>query len=174
LFVGNNIIGDNMRKMWFIVIIFLLFSGCMIANTPTSKVEEYLGKYQKLDDELDISYIQLSIDEDIDADYREKYRKLIERQYKNLSYEIKEEEIDGENAYVTAQIKVYDYMEVLDKYAKNSYDGDEYHKVIIESLEDQMDKITYTILFELEKNDKDEWELLELSLDDYNKLLGIN
>lgn len=147
----------------------------MIANTPTSLVEEYLGKYQRLDDDINISYVQLSIDENIDNNYKERYKKLIEKQYKSLAYEVKDEEIDGDMSYVTVQIEVYDYKEILDRYEKNNYDDlGSYHKFILDEFEKQKDKITYTINFEVGKNDKDEWEVLELSLDDYEKLLGIN
>ena len=145
----------------------------MIANTPTSKVEEYLGNYQKLDKNISLSYMQLSNDEDIDNKYKEEYQKLIENQYKGLLYEIKDEKIDGESATVTTQVKVYDYKEILDKYNRSN-NNDKNHEIIIKEMKEQKDKITYTIDFKLEKNNKDEWEVLELNLDDYKKLLGIN
>lgn len=167
-FLVNIINGDYMKKFILVIIINLFLCGCMIANTPTSKVEEYLGKYQKLDDSVSLSYVQLSFDEDIDTKYIDKYEDLIEKQYKNLSYEIIEEEIDGNNAIVSVSIKVYDYKEVLDKV------DDSNHDKIISSLEKQRDKIEYTIKFNLKRDDKDNWEVLEPSMEDYRKLLGIN
>lgn len=174
MFLGNNIIGDYMRKLWIIIVGFILFSGCSIANTPTSKVEDFLSKYQRLED-ISLSYMQLSVDEDIKEEYKDDYRELMEKQYKGLSYEVKEEEIDGESAFITTEIKVYDYKEILDKYDKNSYGSvNEYHEQVINGLEEQKDKIVYTIVFELAMNDNDEWEVLDLSYDDQEKLLGIN
>lgn len=148
--------------------------GCDIANTPTSKVEDYLSRYQRLDDDVSLSYVQLSFDEDINDEYIKKYQKLIEKQYKSLSYEIKDEEIDGENANVNVQIKVFDYSEVLNKYYEEDYSNDEYHKTIINELEKQKDKVIYTVMFELKLDNKDNWQVQELSLDDQRKLLGIN
>ena len=148
--------------------------GCDIANTPTSKVEDYLGKYQRLDDDISLSYVQLSFEEDISDKYIEKYQKLIEKQYKSLSYEIKDEEIDGDNANVTVQIKVYDYSEILNKYYEDDFIDDEYHKTIINELENQKDKVIYTVVFELKLDKQDTWKVQELSLDDQRKLLGIN
>ena len=133
--------------------------GCDIANTPTSKVEDYLSRYQRLDDDVSLSYVQLSFDEDINDEYIKKYQKLIEKQYKNLSYEIKDEEIDGENANVNVQIKVFDYSEVLNKYYEEDYSNDEYHKTIINELEKQKDKVIYTVMFELKLDNKDNWQV---------------
>ena len=164
-----------MKKIWLIIISIISFIGCSIANTPTSKVEEYLGKYQKLDSGINISYYNLSLEQNLKDDQKKLYQKLIEKQYKNLSYEIKEEIIDGENATVNTQIKVYDYKEIIDKYNKEDYDNiSQYHDILLKALDKQKDKITYTIDFKLSKNNKDEWNLTNLSERDKQKLLGIN
>ena len=173
-FFVNNIIGDIMIKIWLVVIMTLLFSGCMIANTPTSKVEDYLGKYQRLDKDISLNYVQLSNDADITDNQIKNYQALIEKQYKSLAYEIKEEMVDGNRATVTAQVKVYDYKEVFEKYDKSNYDLDQYHDLIIDSLKAQKDKVTYTIEFKLTKNNNDEWKLVDLTDEDHEKLLGIN
>ena len=164
-----------MKKVLLIIISILLLNGCSIANTPTSKVEEYLGKYQKLDSSINISYYSLALTQDLEDNQKRLYQKLIEKQYKNLSYEIKEEVLDGEKATVTTQIKVYDYKEIINKYNKDKYkDIIKYHDTLLSSLEDQKDKITYTIDFKLNKNKKDEWKLAGLTPIDKEKLLGIN
>lgn len=163
-----------MRKVLIFLIVFL-FSGCMIANTPTSKVEEYLGEYQKVSDKVMVNYTSIFDGDDIDLGYKKKYEELIRRQYKNLSYEIKDEEIDGDMAVVTAQIKVFDYREVLDRYNSANYsNSSDYHDLVIEGMKKQRDKIVYTISFEVYKNDGDEWELGVISFEDSKKLLGIN
>lgn len=147
----------------------------MIANTPTSKVEEYLGEYQKVSDKVIIDYSSIFDGDDIDLEYKKEYEDLIRRQYKNLSYEIKDEEIDGDMAVVTVQIKVFDYREVLDRYNITNYsDSSDYHDLVIEGMKKQRDKIVYTISFEVEKNDDDLWEVSVISFEDSRKLLGIN
>lgn len=163
-----------MKKLLIFIIVIMLFSGCDIANTPTSKVEDYLGRYQRLDNNVSLSYTQLLGSNDVNKDDRDRYQKLVEKQFRNLSYEVKEEVIDGNVAYVTVQVKVCNYSDVLDKYDVIDYDDiDEYHDEVIKGLEKQKEKIVYTITFELELNKKDEWKVSELSLEDKDKLLGI-
>ena len=126
-----------------------------------------------MDDDVSLSYEQLSFGEDIDGKYRDDYQKLIERQYKKLSYEVKDEVIDGRSANVTVEIEVYDYNEIFEKYDRDEYDRDRYDEIIINELSNQKDRITYTMMFSLTMNKDDEWKLLELSLDNRDKLLGI-
>lgn len=152
----------------------MVLGGCDIANTPTSKVEDYLGRYQRLDKSIFLSYTQLAGSNDVNKDDRERYQKLVEKQFRNLSYEVKEEVIDGDVSYVTVQVKVCNYGDILDKYNVTTYeDVDEYHDKVIKELEKQKEKIVYTITFELELNKKDEWKVSEPSLEDKDKLLGI-
>ena len=154
---------------------FMIISGCAIANTPTAKVEDYLSKYQKLDTDISINYQQLSLDEELTQEQKHLYQELIKKQYKNLSYEVKEETIDGKTASVITQIQVYDYKEILNKYNKDDYDDiKQYHDILTKSLNNQKDKITYTVTIELNKNDKDEWKVIGLNEDERKKLLGIN
>ena len=163
-----------MKKLLLIIIGCMLFSGCDIANTPTSKVEDYLGRYQRLDNSVSVSYTQLAGSNDVDKDERDRYQKLVEKQFKNLSYEVKEEVIDGNSAYVTVQIKVCNYGDIIENYDVIDYtDIDEYHDKIVKELEKQKEKIVYTITFELELDKKDEWKVKEPSLEDKDKLLGI-
>ena len=92
-----------------IIICISFLAGCDLANTPTSQVEEYLSKYQRLDKTIDINEFLLIDEEDLTENNKEEYQKLIKKQYRNLSYSIKEEEIDGNKAKVTAEITVLDY-----------------------------------------------------------------
>ena len=163
-----------MKKILFIFIISILISGCMIANTPTSKVEAFLTRYQKLDGDINFALNRLIEDDNISNDIREEYKKIIEKQYKNLSYEIKNEQIDGNTSIVTTQIKVYNYKEILDQYNKENYTKKEYHNHILKSLKEQKNKINYTIEFKLNKSKDDNWGIIGLSTTEQEKLLGIN
>ena len=165
-----------MKKIYLIIIIlgFGLLIGCSLGNTPTSRVEDKLSKYQMLDKDISLSYTNLTSDTEINQDIRNRYEELIKKQYRNLSYEVKEEEIDGENATVTVQIEVMDYKAVFDKYNKNDYDKEKYHELVLDALEDVKDKIAYTIDFSLTKNDNNNWQVNELTKEDREKLLGIN
>lgn len=165
-----------MNKLYIFItlIIVCIITGCELNNIPTSKVEELMLNYQMLDDSIKINYEVLSNDNNIETKYQKRYENLIEKQYKNLSYEIKEEIIDGNKATVTTEIEVLNYKKIIDKYNRNKYQKNEYHEAILENLEKTKDKITYTIDFKLIKDANDNWKIMPLDKEEEEKLLGIN
>ena len=116
-----------MKRFGKVVLCFgfllLIVAGCAnTMNTPTSKVEEFLGKYQSMDSDVATQLDQVISDDDtMNDDQKEKYRALMEKQYQNLSYKINNEEIDGDNATVDVEIEVLDYATTINK-AKEYYD----------------------------------------------------
>lgn len=100
----------------FILGLFLLVGCDNTKNTPTSKVEQYLGKYQKLDTDVskDLDGV-LAKDENMSDDQKKEYRGLLEKQYQNLSYKIKNEEVKGNTATVDVEIEVLDYQSSITK-----------------------------------------------------------
>lgn len=171
---GNVISGDNMKKIILMVIGICMLVGCSLGNTPTARVEDFLSKYQMLDEKIVIDYTDLVDDVGVDQDVKTRYEEVIKDQYRNMSYEVKEEEIDGDEAEVTVQIEVMDYKTILDKYDSSDYSRDEYHDKVLDELEDAKEKITYTIEFTLSKDSDDNWVVNELTTEDKEKLLGIN
>ena len=91
-----------------------------------------------------------------------------------MSYEIKEESIDGDGATVTVEIEVMDYQKVIDKYDNNDYTLDEYHKSVLEDLEKSKDKVVYTLDINVIKDDKGNWSVVALNELERRKLLGMN
>ena len=82
----------------------------MGTNTPTDSVEKFLGKYQSMDSEVLAQLDKVVSDDDTMNDNQKKdYQSLMEKQYQNLSYKIKDEKIDGDTATVLVEIEVYDY-----------------------------------------------------------------
>ncbi|MCI6266455.1 MAG: hypothetical protein MR598_06410 [Erysipelotrichaceae bacterium] len=165
-----------MRKK-FLTLTFLLIiilTGCELSNNPTSKVEEQLSKYQMLDKDITISYTDLSNDVDMDNETKQRYEKLIKKQYQNLSYEIKEETIDGDTAVVVVQIEVVDYQKIIEKYDQTTYSKEEYHDKVLTDLEKATEKVTYTINFTTNKDEKGNWQVVPLTTIERQKLLGMN
>lgn len=117
--------------------LLLFLAGCgNMANTPTQKVEEFLGKYQTMDEDVTTQLKQvLSDDQTMNDEQKDKYRALMEKQYQNLSYKIENEDIDGDKATVDVEIEVLDYATTIAK-SKKYY---EEHKEEIEK-ENQEDK----------------------------------
>ena len=99
----------NILILSLILVVSLLF-GCGKANTPKKKVSELFINYQNngnsIISELN-DYIKTLTSDD---DTFESYKKIYLRQYQDLTYEIKDETIDGDNATVTAQLK---YMIII-------------------------------------------------------------
>ena len=96
-------------KGLLVLLILVVLTGCSFGNSPKSKVEALLMKYQTNSTDL-----KTELDDFLDSinaadDYKDEYRKVYERQYKDLKYKIKDEKIDGDKATVTAEIEVYDY-----------------------------------------------------------------
>ena len=161
-----------MKKIFLIVIGIIILSGCALGNTPTSRVEAMFSDYQMLNDNIDVSYTSLTIDPNLDNNLINRYEKVIEKQYRDFSYEIKEEEIDGDTAIVTAQIELMNYKKAIDKYNKSDYELSKYHDLVLKELEKTKEMVTYTLEITLVKNNED-WVVDELSSENKDKLLGI-
>lgn len=176
-----------MKKKIILISLFMLcfiLTGCSLNNTPKAKVETLLMKYQKNSDsvmsELDDYLNTLNIKDDA----HEEYKKVYTKQYSDLTYNIKDEMIDGDTATVTTQIEVYDYYKIdndatkyvsdnLDKFSINNvYDSKKVLEYKIDKLTNAKDRVTYTVVFNLTKVDN-EWKVDNLSNEDLEKIHGI-
>ena len=149
--------------------------GCTMGNSPTSRVEDLFTKYQKLDEDISMGIDNVVNQQDLTKDHKERYRKLLERQYKNLSYEIKDELIDGDNATVLVEIEVVDYKKAIsdltfdsDNYTKESYDEEKLGR-----LEKTQDKVKYTLEVRVRKDNDGNWKVEALTLEQIKKIQGM-
>lgn len=178
----------QIKKVLLMASLLFLVVGCgNMMNTPTKKVEEFLSKYQTQDksvlEQLDdvIKDAGAMID-----DQKDDYRDLMKKQYQNLSYKIKDETEDGDNATVQVEIEVYDYgkaisdaenylvtnrEEFLDD-EKEDIDSKKFLDYKIKQMKAVKDKVKYTINFTLTKVD-DKWKLDDISDIDRQKLHGL-
>lgn len=92
------------KKIIFIIPILVIFLlvGCKLNNTPTSKVEEKLSKYQKVDDSINMEELLnlLTDGDNINNNQKDEYEKILKKQISSLSYNIKDETQDGDEAIV--------------------------------------------------------------------------
>ena len=171
-----------------VVFLLLLVCGCeSMMNTPTKRVEEFLNKYQRQDSEVLTQLDEVITDGDFDFtdNQMNSYKELMKNQYKNLTYTIKEEMIDGDNATVTVEIEVFDYNKAMNE-AENYYisnpdefkteagelDNSKYMDYRIERLKKVKDKVKYTLNLTLTKAD-DKWILNDISQADRQKIHGL-
>ena len=158
-----------MKKIITLLSVVIL-TGCTtldISNTPTKKVEEFLNKYQILDEEV-LKELDNVIDSKtkLNAENKKEYRELIKKQYKDMQYNIKETTIDGDDATVTAEIIVKDYTKIINEaenykrenmkefYENEIYNDNLYKKYLIEKLKDAKDRVTYTVEFKVHKQNR--------------------
>lgn len=167
-----------MKKIISMFVFLLLLVGCSLSNTPSSKVEELLSKYQMLDSDIKEGIDDVLEDETLTNEQKDRYKKIIERQYKNLTYEIKEEKIDGNIAIITTEIEVMDYKKIVNEtnnsyLGRNDYTVEEYNSTKLDALEAAKEKVTYTIDFEVIKDDDGNWELTSLNNETIKKIQGM-
>lgn len=167
-----------MKKIVSLFIFLLLLVGCSLSNSPTSKVEEFLNKYQTLDSDIKSGIDDILKEENLTDSQKERYRKVIEKQYRNLSYEIKNERIDGDTATITVEIEVMDYKKQVND-TNNYYQGidnytvEDYNNTKLDKLEKAKDKVKYTIDFEVKKDGNGNWKLSSLSNETIKKIQGM-
>lgn len=178
-----------MKKIFMSFALLLLLTGCDIGNkldnTPTKRVETFLNKYQTLDDDVLDSLDSVIAEEPLfNTEQRDKYRDIIKSNYQKMMYKIKEEEIDGNNAIVTAEIEVIDYSKVMseaetyrleniDEFMTNGeYDESKFVDYRLDKLKEAKEKVKYTIDLTLTKVDE-EWILDDLTKENEAKLNGV-
>ena len=179
----------NLKNILFIFLGFILIFtiGCEnVSNTPTKKVEELMSKYQSADsDVLDDLNDVIDGEMGLTTEQQNRYRELLKKQYKSLTYEIKEERVDGNNATVETEIEVIDLSKAKkeateylsnNKSEFNDENGNhsitKYTDYMLDKLEDTKDKIKYTLELTLTKED-DEWKLDNLTETERQKIHGI-
>ena len=195
-----------MKKLFvffsFILMTFLL-TACGMDNTPTKRVESFLDNYTSNSQSV-LKDLKEMVDSDslMNDSQRNTYTNIMKRQYKDMTYDIKDETIDGDNATVTAEIEVYDYYKINQEsqdYFNNNKDQfkeDNNNEGLVEkakeaiedaadnissskfidyrlgNLENANERVKYTIDFTLKKVN-DRWTLNELDDATRQKLHGL-
>ena len=164
-------------KYSILLVVLLFITGCNfnihnIDNTPKKKVEAYLYRYQTLSDDI-VDDLNLSVEKEIELDnkYKEKYIEVIKNNFRNMTYEIKSEVINGDNSTVEVEIVVNNLKKAQNK-CDNNFDNEDL-KCIIENMEKVKEKIKYTILFNVIKDINGNWYVEDLSDEDEDKILGV-
>ena len=173
-----------MKKILLIVITILTLAGCG-GNTAKSAVESYLMQYRNLDSEVLVDLENIINLENLTNKQEEKYRDVLKKQYKDLSYKIIEEEYDDEISYVTVKLEVYDLYKAQNDASiyltnnhevfyneNNEYDVNKYIDYKLDKMKDVIDKIEYTVVFTVTKED-DEYVVEQPTEETLEKIHGI-
>lgn len=178
-----------------LILLAIIATGCgMMETTPSDKVKDFLGKYQSMDSEV-LSQLDkvVSDDDSMNDDQKNEYRDLMKKQYQNLSYKIKSEDITDDTAVVVVEIEVLDYSTSIsksrkyydshkDEFADNESLVEDANDLInetaryidykISELKNVVDTVKYEITFNLDKVDND-WKIQEISDIDRQKIHGL-
>lgn len=153
-----------MKKIIILLLSILFLLGCEnTLNTPTSKVESFFKKYQTLD-----KNVLLDLDNYIDKNnkltkkQKEEYKEVLKKQYQNLSYKIKNEEVEKDVSIVETEIEVLDYSSIKEKNIDKK----------LNKMKNIEEKKKYEITFYLNK-EKGVWVIEKLNDDDYLKINGL-
>lgn len=174
-----------MKKFLLCLSLIIILTGCgnmNIGNTPSRKVEDYFNRYQTLDKGVmeDLTRT-INNDDSINDDEKEDYIDFMKKHYQDLTYEIKDEEINGDDAIVTVEITVRDYSNVVldaENYKDENREKFEEPELLsfstyrLEELKKAKDTVTYTLNVTLIKQD-DTWVVQQLSNEDLNKINGL-
>lgn len=176
-----------MKKLLFVVVALFLMVGCDgVMNSPTKRVEEFLNDYQTMDREVLAQLDEvINNEESLNDEQKKAYRDLMEKQYQNLVYTIKDETVDGNNATVEVEIEVYDYTSAMNKADDylisnqseflddmGSVDSVKFMSYKIDQMKNVKEKTKYTLNLMLTKEDK-EWVLNDITEEERQKIHGI-
>lgn len=169
-----------MKKIIFFTIISLSFlTGCsLMMNTPTKKVEELLAKYQAVDEDVKADINSTVNSQTLTATQQTNYYNIIEKQFKNLTWTVKDETVDGDTAIVKVEIEVVDYKKVLDaldqEYAnRTDWTDTQYTDEKINRLNAANEKIKYTLEINVSKDGSGSWTTPTLTDTGKKKILGM-
>lgn len=176
-----------MKKLIILLVVAIL-TGCEeknLMNTPTKKVEMFFENYQVLSDNVMDDLKNVTAEEELfNTENREKYISLMKKHYQSLTYEIKDEKVDGDTALVTVEIEVKDYSKALEE--ANNYlednpeefeENGKYNQFLfmdykIKKLSEVKDTVKYTLDLTLSKIN-DVWTLDNISNIDEQKINGV-
>ena len=173
-----------MKKVIIAIIVLFSLTGCG-GNTAKSAVENYLMKYKNLDSEVLVDLENVVERENLGNEQSDKYRDILKKQYKDLSYKILEEEYDNDVSYVTVEVSVYDLYQAQSDASlylsnnpevfyneKNEYDVNKYIDYKLDKMKDTTDKVEYTIVFTVTK-ENDKYVVEQPTDNDLEKIHGI-
>ncbi len=170
------------------ILVLSNLTGCEtnLMNTPTKRVETMLNNYITLNSEVlkDLDETLLT-DTTMTTSQKDEYKSIIKKLYQNMSYEIKDETIDGDLATVETEIEVYNYKKIIDDAntylqnnqsefltSENTIDIEKFNDYKINELKRAKDKVTYTLNLTLKKIDN-KWVLDDLTDTEISKLHGM-
>lgn len=177
-----------MKKIFAVLFAILLFTGCscsLMDTKPEAAIDTFFEKYRNHDNNI-ITQLQDTLkNEDMTSDQSEKYQKLMEKQYDQFAYVIKDIDEKKDEATAEVEVTVLNYRSAIiavEEELKNTpekfndengnFSVEKYVNYKIEKMNDVTDTTTHTIEMYLTK-ENGMWKVNQLSNDDISKLHGL-
>ena len=180
-----------MKKVLGIVIAILaIFTlvGCSCSlndKKPEAAVDTFFEKYRKKDDNV-MSQLKETIENlSLDDDYKIKYQDLMEKQYNQMAYVIKDIEENEDTASANVEITVLDYKTAIqesEKYLENNPEkfkdelGNYSEEIFTKYKIDQMKLVDSTTSYNINlglTKENGMWTVNQLSDEDILKIHGM-
>lgn len=178
-----------MKKLLVVMcVMVLLFTGCSLSvddTTPEEAVDTFFEKYRAKDDNVITQLIDTISNEELLDEQKEKYQELMEKQYDQFAYVIKNVDETENEATATVELTVLNYRSAIlkaeeelknnpEKFNNNegNFSEEKYMDYKIEQMSAVTDTTTHTIELSLTK-ENDMWKVNELSGNDISKLHGL-
>lgn len=179
---------NGIKKILVVLCAILLFTGCscsMNDNKPEEAVETFFEKYRAKDDDVITQLKETIENEDLTDNSKEKYQELMEKQYDQFAYVIKDTKEEDDTATVTVELTVLNYRSAIlaaeeelksnpEKFNddEGNFSEEKYMDYKVEKMSEVTDTTTHTIDLSLTKN-AGMWTVDQLSSDDISKLHGL-
>ena len=175
-----------MKKIILFLTTLTIVVGCACARMSASDaVKEYLDKYNNQNPTILTELENLIEEEKLNEEQGKKYKELMLKQYKDLSYKIEDETYNGDEATVKTKITVYDLYSAqkeAEEYKNNNhtefidedrnYDANKFLNYKLEQMKNATKTIEYTIDFKVVKKEG-KWVLEPVSTESLEKIHGI-
>lgn len=175
-----------MKKIIVIICCIFLLMGCGANDyTEEEAIDTFFNKYRQKDDNVITQLVDTITNEDMEDASKEEYQKLMEKQYDQFAYVIKDIEKQDDSAIATVEITVLNYRSAILKAEEElnsnpkafddeqgNFSEEKYMDYKIEKMKEVTDTTTHTIEVELTKED-DMWKVRQLSGEDISKLHGL-
>lgn len=158
--------------------------GCTGNFTPSERVEDMFDRYIKNDESIMQELSEYMDMQDLTNEQKDKYSRVIKNEYASIKYNIKNEQIDGDEAKVEVAIKVKDLYKTSKNasdylkshapefYTNGSYDRNKYVDYKLDLLSKTEDYVDYTIYVNLIKKNG-LWTIEQIDNTSLEKIHGI-
>ena len=177
-----------MKKIIIVLCAVLLFTGCSCSlndNKPEEAVTTFFEKYRNKDVDI-IKQLKDTIDNEFMTDEAKvKYQELMEKQYNQFAYVIKDVKENNDTATATVELTVLNFRDAVlkaedelkahpEKFTNENgkFSEDKYAEYKMKLMDDVKDTVVHTIEVSLTK-DAGIWRVDQLSSDDISKLHGL-